>query len=56
MSKQRKHSEILLTANYFAQLAAAAKQRQEMHQKLLAAGARWDGMDGYDFSATSDAK
>lgn len=55
MTKQTT-TRTVLGPNYFAQLAAAAKQQRAMHEQLLAAGARWDGMDGYDLTVAPDAK
>jgi hypothetical protein len=33
--------------NYMAQAANAEGQRSSIHEKLLASGYTWDGMDGY---------
>jgi len=33
--------------NYFEQLRRAGEMQQKMHERLLALGFVWDGMDGY---------
>lgn len=33
---------------YFAQLRYAEQMQREAHEKRIACGARWDGMDGYE--------
>lgn len=39
-----------VTDSYHSQLAAGAAIMQAEHDRLIAAGAKWDGMDGYDLT------
>lgn len=36
--------------SFMHQSAKAAEEHAKMHQRLMDAGARWDGMDGYDMT------
>ena len=56
MERAKNTSYTIASKNYFVQRAAAAAQMTELHKRLIAAGARWDGADGYDVTQLPHAE